>query len=69
MISADNEIWAIGMRSISSTLREAGHRTTMIFAGESKASINETALQQIAAIVDSEIIGITHVSRFGEVRD
>jgi len=67
MISADNEIWAIGMRSISSTLREAGHRTTMIFAGESKASINETVLQQIAAIVgDSEIIGISSMSRGSE---
>jgi len=64
MISADDEVWAIGMRSISSTLRQAGHQTTMIFAGASKAPINESVIQGIAAQVgDSEIIGISSMSR------
>ncbi len=67
MISADDEVWAIGMRSISSTLREAGHRTTMVFAGESKASVNESVIREIAALVgDSEIIGISSMSRGSE---
>jgi anaerobic magnesium-protoporphyrin IX monomethyl ester cyclase len=64
MISADDEVWASGMRSISSTLREAGHRTTMIFAGTPEVSINESVLRQIAKLVgDSEIIGISSMSR------
>ena len=64
MISTDDELWASGMRSISSTLREAGHRTTMIFAGASDASFNESVIRQIATLVgDSEIIGISSMSR------
>jgi anaerobic magnesium-protoporphyrin IX monomethyl ester cyclase len=68
MISADDEEWAFGMRSISSTLQQAGYRTTMIFAGSSKAHINESVIREIAALVgDSEIIGISSMSR-GSVR-
>jgi len=64
MINADDEVWAIGMRSISSTLRQAGHPTTMIFAGASEAPVNESVIQGIAARVgDSEIIGISSMSR------
>jgi hypothetical protein len=40
LISADEEKWASGMRSISSVLRRAGHKTTMIFAGSSNTQIN-----------------------------
>jgi anaerobic magnesium-protoporphyrin IX monomethyl ester cyclase len=64
LISTDDEIWASGMRSISSTLREAGHQTTMIFAGASEVPINESVIRGIAALVgDSEIIGISSMSR------
>jgi anaerobic magnesium-protoporphyrin IX monomethyl ester cyclase len=64
MISADDEVWASGIRSISSTLREAGHQTTMIFAGTSEMSIKESVIRQIAVLVgDSEIIGISSMSR------
>jgi radical SAM superfamily enzyme YgiQ (UPF0313 family) len=73
LISADDEIWALGMRSISSTLREAGHRTTMVFAGSFELSralsrsavpINESVIQEIAAVSgDSEIIGISSMAR------
>ena len=64
LITVDDEVWASGMRSISSTLREAGHQTTMIFAGSSKAHINESVLSEIAAVAeDSEIIGISSMSR------
>jgi anaerobic magnesium-protoporphyrin IX monomethyl ester cyclase len=68
MISADDEIWAFGMRSISSTLREAGHHTTMIFAGASNVPVNESVIRGISSLVgDSEIIGISSMSR-GSVR-
>lgn len=64
MISADDELWGSGMRSISSTLREAGYKTTMIFAGASEVPVNESAIREIAALVgDSEIIGISSMSR------
>ena len=64
MISADDEVWASGMRSISSTLRRAGHRTTMVFAGASEVSVNESVIRGIASLVgDSEIIGISSMSR------
>ena len=64
MINTDDERWAIGMRSISSTLREAGHRTTMIFAGDPNVSINESVIRGIAALAgDSEIIAISSMSR------
>ena len=63
LISADDEVWNSGMRSISSTLREAGHQTTMIFAGAPRVSINESMIRRIAALVgDSEIIGISSMS-------
>jgi anaerobic magnesium-protoporphyrin IX monomethyl ester cyclase len=59
LISTD-DVWAFGVRSISSMLRENGHKTTMIFVGSSAASINESVIRQIAAAVgDSEIIGIS----------
>ncbi len=64
LISMDNEVWASGMRSISSTLRKAGHQTTMIFAGTSEASIDESIIQRIALLAEqSKIIGISSMSR------
>ena len=64
LISADDEIWASGMRSISSTLREAGHVTTMIFAGAAEASLDSSVMAGIVSLAgDSEIIGISSMSR------
>lgn len=68
MISADDEVWASGMRSISSTLRQAGHRTTMIFAGTTDVPVDESVTHGIAALAeDCELIGISSMSR-GSVR-
>jgi len=64
LVSADDELWASGMRSISSTLRKAGHRTTMVFAGLSGASVNESVIEGIASLAgNSDIIGISSMSR------
>ncbi len=64
LISADDEIWASGMRSISSTLRRAGHQTTMIFAGSFVTSVNESVIEGIISLAaDSEIIEISSMSR------
>lgn len=68
LISADGESWASGLRSISATLREAGHQTTMILAGASRIPVDDSVMGEIAALAsDSEIIGISSMSR-GSVR-
>lgn len=64
LICADDDIWASGMRIISSVLRKAGHKTTMIFAGSPGVPIDRPVAQRIAELVgDSEIIGISSMSR------
>lgn len=64
LISADDEFWASGMRSISAILREAGHSTTMFFAGDPRAPIDESLRDEIAELAgDPEIIAISSMSR------
>lgn len=64
LINTDDEVWAIGMRGISSVLRKAGHKTTMIFAGASDVPITDLVIQEIATVVgNSEIISISSMSR------
>ena len=63
LISADDEIWASGLRIISSALREAGHETTMIFAGTFKATIDDSVKRKLASVAGgSGIIGISSMS-------
>jgi anaerobic magnesium-protoporphyrin IX monomethyl ester cyclase len=67
LISTDDDVWGFGIRSISTMLREKGHRTTMIFAGSSAVSINESVIEEIAvAVGDSEIIGISSLTTGSE---
>ena len=64
LICADDDVWASGIRSISAALRKAGHQTTLIFAGSSGVSVNESTIREIASLTkDSEIIGISSMSR------
>jgi anaerobic magnesium-protoporphyrin IX monomethyl ester cyclase len=64
LISADDELWASGMRSISSVLRRAGHQTTMIFAGSTQTPLSPTAMGKILDLAaTSDIIGISSMSR------
>lgn len=64
LICADDELWSSGMRIISSVLREAGHETTMIFAGSTRTPLDQDAMQRIVELVaDSAIIGISSMSR------
>jgi anaerobic magnesium-protoporphyrin IX monomethyl ester cyclase len=64
LICADDDIWALGMRSISAALKAAGHRTRMIFAGSTKASLDGSTLGTIGAFAqESDIIGISSMSR------
>jgi anaerobic magnesium-protoporphyrin IX monomethyl ester cyclase len=64
LICADDDTWALGMRSVSSALKAAGHETRMIFAGSVKASLGERIVGAIRSLAcDSDIIGISSMSR------
>jgi len=67
LICADDDIWAAGMRSISSALRSAGHETRMIFAGSLKVSLDRPTINRVASLArESDIIGISSMSRASE---
>ena len=60
----DNDNWAIGLRSISSALKQAGHSTKIILAGSGNGSLNARVLESIRSLSEqSEIIGISSMSR------
>ena len=64
LICADDDSWAVGMRSISSALKAAGHQTKMIFAGSMRASLNSPTIGKVATLAqESDIIGISSMSR------
>ena len=64
LIGADDTLWATGTRSISASLRKAGHETTMVFVGEPKVPLSESIIREIAVLAkDSEIIGVSSMSR------
>jgi anaerobic magnesium-protoporphyrin IX monomethyl ester cyclase len=67
LIKSDDEMWAQGMRSISATLRAAGHETTMVFAGSPHVTIDDAAIHAIASVArDADLIGISSMSRGSE---
>jgi len=64
LICADDDTWALGMRSISAALKGAGHETRMIFAGSVKASLSDEAVDEILSLAHgTDIIGISSMSR------
>ena len=68
LINTDGDIWSLGMRSISSALRQAGYSTTMIFARLPPASIDKSVIEALAGLLDdSDIIGISSMA-FGAPR-
>ena len=64
LICADDDTWALGMRSVSAALKGAGHQTRMIFAGSMKSSLDASTIAEISDLArESEIIGISSMSR------
>ncbi len=60
LVCADNDTWAIGMRSISAALRDAGHTPSLIFAG----SANLRMLQSVKSLcTHADLVGISSMSR------
>jgi anaerobic magnesium-protoporphyrin IX monomethyl ester cyclase len=64
LICADAERWALGMRSISASLKAAGHHTRMIFAGNEGGQLKQRAFENIRSVSEqSGLIGISSMSR------
>lgn len=64
LICADSERWALGLRSVSAVLKEAGHRTRMVFAGSINPVLDGHGgeiIKDLAA--HSDLIGISSMSR------
>ena len=64
LICADDETWAIGLRSISAALKQAGHSTNIILTCSSNRDPGTRALANIGTFATkSDIIGISSMSR------
>lgn len=64
LICADDDSWALGMRSISAVLKKAGHRTRMIFTSSASSARNGDELESIGDLAEhSELIGVSSMSR------
>jgi radical SAM superfamily enzyme YgiQ (UPF0313 family) len=64
LICADNEIWAIGLRSISSVLKQAGHSTRIVLTCSQNGSLSTVGLESIRKLSgQSDLIGISSMSR------
>jgi anaerobic magnesium-protoporphyrin IX monomethyl ester cyclase len=64
LICADDDNWALGMRSISSSLKQAGHQTRLVFTHTEHGFLNDFGLENIKSLSEnSELIGISSMSR------
>lgn len=64
LIYTENDRWALGMRSISSALKEAGHQTKLILLNTDAPSYSQRILDETEAYIKhTDIIGISSFSR------
>jgi len=64
LICADDDNWALGLRSISSALKEAGYRTRLVFTNTGRGFLDEHGLENIKSLSEnSDLIGISSMSR------
>ena len=64
LISADNENWAIGLRSISGALGRAGHSTRIVLTCSGQEMLNARGLESVRSLCEgSGVIGISSLSR------
>ena len=64
LLYTDNDPWALGMRNLSAALKKAGHHTKLILIGSNKKRYSNRVLEQTKELVkDSDIIGISCLSR------
>jgi len=64
LICADDDNWALGLRSISSALKVAGHQTRLIFTSTGDGFLNKHNLETIKSLSEnSDLIGVSSMSR------
>jgi anaerobic magnesium-protoporphyrin IX monomethyl ester cyclase len=64
LICADDDRWALGMRSISAALKDAGHSTRMIFPCSARWPLDSSILERVASLsMQSGLVGISSMSR------
>jgi len=64
LICTDDDNWALGLRSISSALKEAGHRTRLVFTNTGNGFFRGHGLENIKSLSEnSDLIGISSMSR------
>jgi len=67
LIYTDWDPWALGLRSISAILKNAGHQTRLIFMGTDKTYYSQKILEDVKNLVKaSNLIGISCLSRGSE---
>jgi anaerobic magnesium-protoporphyrin IX monomethyl ester cyclase len=67
LINADQDVWAPGMRTISSILRQAGHETRLLFPTTDFRYLSDLILtQRRERVADCDLIGISSLSRGSE---
>jgi radical SAM superfamily enzyme YgiQ (UPF0313 family) len=63
LICADGDTWALGLRSISSTLKAAGCETKLVFTPATHQALSQKNLKEIKEVTgDSDLIGISSMS-------
>jgi len=67
LIYTDRDPWALGMRGLSSILKERGYHTRLIFMGSDGAKYPRGTLERARGLVkDSGLIGVSCLSRGSE---
>ncbi|MEN6350241.1 MAG: radical SAM protein [Syntrophomonas sp.] len=63
LICADGDTWALGLRSISSTLKAAGCETRLVFTPATEKALSPKNLKEIKELTgNSDLIGISSMS-------
>ncbi|MDR3575116.1 MAG: radical SAM protein [Anaerolineaceae bacterium] len=67
LISTEGDVWALGMRCVSATIKEAGHSTCLIFMETNKPAYPQKTLDELIELVkDTDIIGFSCLANGSE---
>ena len=67
LISTDNDIWALGLRSISAVLKAAGHNTSLVLLKTSDLCLDQQILDDLGALArSSDVVGISSLAQGSE---
>ena len=67
LLTTDSEAWSFGLRSISATLRNAGHHTRLIFMGTNEPRFSRHHLDEIASLTRHiDLVGVSCLAQGSE---